>query len=113
MSLKNNVLAIPLSSFDSAGLTTSYQVLNTGGLDEACTIIRIVNDSSRSITLSYDGITDHEYVQTTKDLVLNFQTNSQPQAQSSLMRKGTVIWIKAASAGTGLIYLSGYYNPQH
>lgn len=113
MSLKNNVLAIPLSSFDTSGLSTSYQAINAGGLDNPCFLIRIVNNSNTDITISYDGVTDNEFVPTKTSIPINFQANSQPQAQSAILRKGTIVWVKGAGVSTGLIYVSGYYTPQH
>lgn len=113
MSVKNNVLAVPLSSFNTTGLTTAYQAINTSGFAHPCFYIKIVNNSGTDITLSYDGVNDHEFVRTKTDLPLNFQTNSQPQAQSALLRKGTVVYVKGAGASTGLVYLSGYYTPQN
>lgn len=113
MSLKNNVAAIPLTSFNTSGLSTSYQVINTGGLAAPCFMIRIINNSNADITISYDGLTDNEFVPKTSSVNLNFQTNAQPQANASIMKKGTVLWVKGAGAGSGFVYVSGYYNPQH
>lgn len=109
---KNLVKAIELIVYDSAGLTTSFQPLNPAGLDASCFYIRINNGSNRDITISYDGVTDHDFVDDTTEIELNFQQNASPNGYVALLAKGTIIYARAASAGTGNIYISGYYTPQ-
>lgn len=60
------------------------------------------------ITISYDGIHDHEFVASNSVFELPSQANSQPGAQIALFPKHTVVYLKG-TAGTGNIYLSGYY----
>lgn len=111
MSAKNTVQAIPLTSIGSAALTANYQPINPNGLPEACFLIRIATTSSTTVTLSYDGVTDHEIVIFGDDaIVLPFQTNSRPNSNVALIAAGTVVYAKG-TAGTGRIYLSGYYQP--
>ena len=111
MAVKNVVQAIPLTSFDTASLTTSFQVLNSTGLAFPCFLIRLVNNSDKDITISYNGVDAMEFVPKTSSLQLDFQTNSQPNNKVAIFPKGQKIYVKGASAGTGLIYLSGYFQP--
>jgi hypothetical protein len=104
----NSVKALELSTFDAAALTSSYQSMNAPGLAEACFMIRIVNNSNVAITVSYDGITDNEYVAPTSPAKLGFQQNAQPAAYVALLPKFTQVYVKG-TAGTGTIALSGYY----
>jgi len=106
---KNFVQAIDLVSIDAATFTGNLQIFNTNGLDEACTIIRIINDCDEDVTISYDGTTEHDYVRSGDTLQLDFQQNSLPGGRVSMMKQGTVLWISGA-AGTGFVYLAGYYN---
>jgi SOS-response transcriptional repressor LexA len=106
---KNRVQAIPLSSFDTSGLTTSYQVIDSAGLDAACFLVRITNDSNVDITVSLDGTNNNEYLVAGDAIVLPVQTNSQPGGWVSLLPKGQKFYVKGPSAGTGSVYLSGYY----
>ena len=108
---KNSMLAIEMESIDSATFTGNYQAINVDGLTEPCSIIRIVNDSDRDITVSYDGILDNDYIRTGSNLDLNFQTNAQPNNKVAKMAQGTVIYVAGLAGGTGLIYLAGYYQP--
>lgn len=112
MTLKNSVKAVPLSVFDASTLTTSFQPLNVGGLSNSCFFIRINNDSTEGVLISYDGIVSHEFLAAGEVLNLQSQTNSGPVNKAAYMAQGTVIYVKeAGTVGTGDIYLSGYYQP--
>jgi len=63
MAFKNNVLPIPLSSIAASTFSGAYQLLSAaGGIPNACIFIRIVNNSSKDVTISYDGTNDHDFV---------------------------------------------------
>ncbi len=111
MSYQNNVKALELSSLASSSVTGSYQALNGTGLEEACFLLRLINDSNQDVTVSYDGTTDHEFVPSGQTFQFPIQTNSSPQNQQALMPKGTVVYVKG-TAGTGSVYLAGYYQPR-
>lgn len=111
MAVKNSVAAIPLTSIDSATFTGNYQLVNSGGLPQSCFVIGITNNSTKDITISYDGTTDNDFVQTMQGSNLPVQSTAQPNNYTALFPKGTRVWVKG-SAGTGLVYLSGYYQPQ-
>lgn len=111
MSVKNKVLAIPLTSIDSATFTGMYQAINTGGLARPCFLVRIINDSNTDITVSGDGVTDNDFVRAGETAQFNFQTNSQPNNNMAFLAQGTVIYVKGA-AGIGNIYLAAYFQPQ-
>lgn len=113
MAQKNTVFAVPLSTFSSASVSGSYQVVNTGGLPNACFFLRIVNDSTKAVTVSYDGTNDHEYIPAntvSAPLEVNAETNAQPKSVIALFPIGFTVWIKG-TAGTGTISVSGYYQP--
>lgn len=107
---KNYLEAIELQSINSTTFTGAYQAINTDGLEHACSILRIVNDSTKDVTISYDGVTPHDYIRSGSDLTLNLQANASPNGYVSLVKKGTVVYV-SATAGTGYVYLAGYYNP--
>ena len=108
--LRNFVQAIEMESIDSGTFTGNLQAVNANGLPEACSIIRIVNDSDRDITISYDGALEHDYLRSGDNLTLNLQTNSLPGSRELRMKQGTVIYVAGLAGGTGLIYLTGYYQ---
>jgi hypothetical protein len=110
MSVKNSVRPLALSSIDSATFTGAYQLLSpTSGISNPAFYIKIVNNSSVAVTVSYDGTNDHDFVRAGSDAPINFQTNSQPTNNNALLAQFTKIYVKAA-AGTGLVYISGWYQ---
>lgn len=109
--VKNIVQAVGLTVIDSATFTGAYQAINPNGLEEACFFLRIINDSTVDVTVSYDGVIDHDYVQTTEIFELPAQTNSQPNNFVANFKKGQVVYVKAA-AGVGFVMLAGYYQPR-
>ena len=110
MAKVNSVKAIPMASFDTADLTTAYQVIDAAGLDAACFLLRINNASGSPILVSYDGTTDHDYVKNGEKLQVPFQINSNTASSVANMANRTKVYVKGAGAGQGLIYLSGYYQ---
>jgi hypothetical protein len=100
--------SIPLSTFNSASISGTYQAINANGLPNACFFVRIVNGGTTPITISYDGVNDNEYIRANSDFELPSQTNSQPDGKKALSPVGRVYWVKG-TAGTGFIALSGYY----
>lgn len=117
MAHKNRVQAVSLSSFNAASLSGTYQAINSTGLSNACVILKIVNENSTGITISYDGINDHEYLPGTaaaiprETLLLDFSGGSHSGSEMKFA-KGTVVYVKG-TAGVGTIYLSGYYHDEN
>jgi hypothetical protein len=111
MPVKNAATPIPLTSIDSTAVTDTYQAINTTGLPFPCFSINILNDSDEDITVSFDGVNDHEYIVSDFDRDILFQTNAQPTNSVALLPQGTKIYVKG-TAGTGYIYLSGWGNLQ-
>ena len=110
---KNFIKSLTVTTVDAAAITAGTWVdFFAGGTTEACFMIRITNTSDTNVLISFDGgITAHEMVPSGEAVDLNLQANSSPTNFVSLLRKGTVISVRG-TAGTGLIYLSGYYNEQ-
>lgn len=108
---QNRIRPITLASIASSSVTSSYQAINSTGLPGSCFLIRIMNGSNQSITLSFNGVDDHEVVLASSTLQLDFQNNAQPSGYVALLNKGATIYIKG-TAGTGTVYLSGYYVTQ-
>jgi len=102
---------IRLRYFNAIGLTGDYKVLNVGGLPEACSYIKIFNDSDFVLDLSYDGQQGHEMLDPSDTLELYFQANSRSNNHVAMLNKGTKIYGKDGGAGLkgGYIYISGWY----
>ena len=69
------------------------------------------NNSTQDITISFDGTNDADYIpkSTSKNLPLLYPLI--PQTNSAQFAQGTQIYVKG-TAGTGDIYVAGYYQPQ-
>lgn len=111
MSVKNSILTVPLTIFDSATVAGTYAPIITGGLAKACFLIRITNASTKDITISFDGVTDADYIfsNTANNIPAIYATT--PNTFYANFAQGTQIYVKG-TAGTGDIYISGYYQPQ-
>lgn len=108
MESKNRVIPIVMTSFDTAGLDGTYKVVNTSGLEEACYVLRIINDSDIDVIVSYDGVNANDYVQAGETLQVYSQVYERNHTNFA---KGTKVYVTGAGAGTGLVYLSGYHQP--
>lgn len=106
----NYTSPIEMIHFDSTGIhTVNYQVINQDGLDWACSIFKVINTSDSKIFISYDGITDHDYVQENGRINLNIQTNSIMPSDVSRAKKGFKVYIRGTLPKFGgWIYLIGY-----
>lgn len=109
---KSFVKAIPITFFNSAGLTGNLQAINPTGLDHNCFLLKILNGSNTTILISYDGTNDHDVIEPNEMLEVNLQSNSSPNGYVCQFRKGTIVYVETpgGGAGVGIIYLMGYYQ---
>lgn len=110
MGIQSAVKNVTMTSFDSAVLLVTFLPINTAGLSDACFLIRITNDSTVDIILSYDGTNDHDIILAGTVIEIASQTNSRPNNIAQIAQ-GTIVYVRGAAAGVGLIYLAGYYQP--
>ena len=105
----NYVKMIPLQTFNTANLTGNYQILNPGGLPEACYLVKFFNNSTEPVYISMDGTTDGDYLPPEYTFPIYAQCNAQKR-DTGFWAKGTTFWIKG-TASVGLFLISGYYEP--
>lgn len=113
MSVNSRVLATVASRFDTATLVGgAYSLLNPGGLTHPCFMIRIVNDSTITIEISYNGTATHDIVRSGGQYELNFQTNSQVPGKRAFFEAGKLVYLygDVKLAPKGYVYLIGYYQ---
>jgi hypothetical protein len=108
---KNTIKAVPMTIVDSATLTNTYTATITGGLAQSCYLLRIINDSNQDITISYNGTTDADYILQGTGNNIPAIYASTPNGFKAEFAKGTQIYVKG-TAGTGNLYIIGYYQPQ-
>lgn len=111
MPVKNSIATVPMTTFASSSVTGTYEPIITGGLAKPCFVISITNNSTQDINISFDGTTDADYIPkaTSKNLPLLYPLI--PQTNSAQFAQGTQIYVKG-TAGTGSIFVAGYYQPQ-
>lgn len=113
MAVKNSIQPIPVATFDSAALEALvFLPINVGGLSDACFEIILSDFATTGLIYSFDGITDHGYMNPDQVLLLRGgQSASQPNNNCALWAKGTVVYVRG-TAGVGIIVLSGLYQSQ-
>jgi S-methylmethionine-dependent homocysteine/selenocysteine methylase len=110
MAQKDWVYPLVLTSVDTAGIAVdTWTAFSASGIEEDVSMIRLTNDSDTDVYISFNGADDHEYIPAGETIEVNFQANSSPPNYRSMLKKGTVLSVQGV-AGTGLVYLSGYYN---
>lgn len=92
-----------LRSIDSATFTGSYQTMGSP-LQNAASIVKLVNNSTVLVTISVDGINDYDVAPASSFWLYDYTANS-PNDRDQIFRKaGTQYYVKG-SAGTGSVYL--------
>lgn len=103
----DSVSCVTKTVFNPASLTGTYQVMNGSGLTDNVKIFKLWNGSTTvSIDISYDGVTNHDFIPPQGTLIVDFQTNhadnSSYGAGTKCFRKGQKIWGKTAESPTFL-----------
>jgi hypothetical protein len=101
------VLPGPLSSVDSATFSGSYVALGSA-LAHPARIIKLTNNSTVDVTVSWDGVTDNEFLPSGSFLLLDVTTNHSMPLNFEI-QQGTAFFVKG-NAGTGSVYMSYYYG---
>ena len=113
---------IEMAVFDATTLTGSYQAMNgaaqqadTGsvGFQSDIKILKIYNDGSTGVTISYDGVVKNDYLPSKGTMILDLQSNHADNsgygAGTNYGRKGQIVYGKGTASSAGLsIYISGY-----
>jgi len=105
MASKNRLEPVTRHTFNCAGLTGSYQVVNAGGFASDLAIYKMYNGSLNDVDISYDGVNDHDVLPAGGTFVLDVQANK--EGDRAAWPVGRELFVKgAASAGT--LYETGY-----
>jgi hypothetical protein len=105
--LSTVLLPDPLRSIDSATFTGDYQAVGTP-LSNGARIIKFMNVTSVDVTLSWDGVTDNEFLPPNSFVLLDVSGNRE-NSQYLEVKMGTQFYVKGAS-GSGNFYISCYYG---
>ena len=105
-SLSVRVFYEALRSINSATFTGSYQALGTPLLHNPF-LIKMVNASTVPVTVSIDGVTDHDICPEGAFYLYDEGANSSREGGLAIS-KNTQVWVKGA-AGVGNVYLVVQY----
>jgi len=105
------IQAIPLATLSSALISNTYTPVNGTGLPNACFLLRIINNSTEPVTLSYGGSTDSDILPAGDTLQLPGPINTNQGSRGALFPIGTIIYARG-TAGTGSIGVAGYFTLQ-
>lgn len=95
-----------LRSRNSATLAGAYLTLG-GPLEHNPYLVKVVNNSTVTVTVSIDGVTDHDICPSGSFFLYDESANASREGGLTVA-KGTQFWVKGA-AGVGSIYLVVQY----
>ena len=106
MSKKNALKAITMVTINANTVVAgSYTVINATGFDESCNLIRVINRSKNDMHISFDGVTDHDYLKTDDEM----QIPAPYSRNQSNFKKLTKVYAKGTTS-IGYIKVVGYYR---
>jgi len=107
MSRKSAIKSVVMATINANTVGPGwYTVINPAGLPAACNIVRIVNRSKDDMTISFDGVTAHDYIKTDGEMQLSAPLGA---SQSGFQRLAKA-YVKGTTS-TGFIHAIGYYLP--
>ena len=106
-SLSTVILPDVLRSINSASFTGNYQAVGTP-LPQSMRVVKFTNVSSVTVTISWDGVNDHEILPANSFVLIDISGNRENSGTFEV-QKGTQFYAKG-SAGSGLMYISCYYG---
>lgn len=99
-----------LRSIDSSTFTGNYQTLGSA-ISNAVSLIKVVNNSTVLVTVSVDGVNDHDILPAGSFFLYDVTSDSPQESGSIFVEKGRQYYVKG-SAGTGSVYLVAQYVRQ-
>jgi hypothetical protein len=99
-----------LRSIDSATFTGSYQLLGTA-LTHPGAIVKLLNNSSKDVTISIDGVNDVDFAPANSFWLYDCVTNRASSVDAVFHPQGRQFFVKG-SAGLGSVYLVVQYIVQ-
>lgn len=105
--LSTVILPDPIRTINSATFTGSYQTVGTP-TTKTMRIVKFTNLSNVTVTLSWDGVNDHEILPANSFDLFDVAGNRE-SSDIFEVQIGTQFYAKG-SAGTGNFYISCYYG---
>ena len=98
----NALMSRAASTFNGSYLLVGSAIANS------VRIVKFTNNSDKDVTLSWDGLNDHDFIPAASYLLLDISSNRETSNQFEIA-SGTKFYVKA-NAGTGSFYISSYYG---
>ena len=95
-----------LRAYDSSGGDSTYQAVGAA-FTHPIRMLKFKNDSDADITISYDGVTDHDII-LAGDREIEDLTSNKTISEGLVRKHGTQIYASSA-AGTGNLYITAIY----
>jgi len=98
-----------LRTLASGSMLTTYVAVGTA-MENALIKYRIVNETDANLTISFDGVTDHDRIPANTAYIDDAALES---GGSSRLAKGTTIYVKydlGAGPTTGDVFVTAIYN---
>lgn len=110
----DRALPIPMTSIATNNITTLawFPVNAPAGLPRGVFQLILTLIADGDVTVSYDGVTAHDYIYQNTSRQISFQTNSIPTNNKCLLKQGTIIYIQGIGRA-GNFYVSGWYQPSN
>lgn len=111
MAYTKQLLYETLRTFDSAGLSGTYQAVG-GPLLHPAAIVRIINNSGVLVTISTDGINAQDVLPTLTSVEYNATSNTPTHGSDATFIPQGRQYLVSGTASTGLIYVVVQYIVQ-
>jgi len=114
--VKDYSLINNLASIAAGDITAAFKPINTERLPKYCYCLKMTNDTTDPVIISYDGVNPHEYIRSGETISINSQTNNVPANRKSFIHGSYVAaiyvkwpqWVKLPGP-VGTVYLMAYY----
>lgn len=109
MAIGLRIIPETLRSIDSSTFTGSLQKLGTP-LNYACCLIKFVNNSTVPVTISWDGVNNHDIIPAMSFALYDFGSDA-GSTRGLYASQNTQFWV-SGSAGAGLVYLTAFHTSE-
>jgi hypothetical protein len=107
---KDYIKALPMTGINANTLGAFQLITNVAGLPEPAFFLKIINDSTVFVAVSYDGVTFNDYIPAHGILEIYAQAGRQPGNNRCLFKKGQQVWVGSNGAGVGSVNIVAYTN---
>lgn len=97
----------PLRSLAFGSISGAYAAVGTG-FSNAARMLMVDNLTDSTITVSFDGVTDHMIIASMSGKIIDYGSNRVGQVNQLEQAQGTVVYVKG-TVTSGSVYVSVIY----